>query len=82
MVVRAFLRTNGSHALPPRRPRSWTGASAEVPGRIPRSVASQCDAYQSYNALTEVARDSGPWQLVYCWTHVRRRFVKRFEGDG
>ncbi|TGN68718.1 IS66 family transposase [Paracoccus liaowanqingii] len=42
----------------------------------------QCDAYQSYNALTEVARDSGPWQLVYCWTHVRRRFVKRFEGEG
>jgi len=42
----------------------------------------QCDAYQSYNALTEITRDSGPWQLVYCWTHVRRRFVKRFESDG
>lgn len=42
----------------------------------------QCDAYQSYNAMTEIARDSGPWQLVYCWTHVRRRFVKRFESDG
>ncbi|MDP4034187.1 MAG: IS66 family transposase [Pseudorhodobacter sp.] len=42
----------------------------------------QCDAYQSYNALTEIARDNGPWQLVYCWTHVRRRFVKRFESDG
>ncbi len=42
----------------------------------------QCDAYQSYNALTEIARDSGPWQLVYCWTHVRRRFVKRFENEG
>ncbi|WP_262983336.1 IS66 family transposase [Paracoccus mutanolyticus] len=24
----------------------------------------------------------GPWQLVYCWTHVRRRFVKRFENEG
>ena len=41
----------------------------------------QCDAYQSCNALTEIARDTGPWQLVYCWTHVRRRFVKRFESD-
>ena len=41
----------------------------------------QCDAYQSYNALTEIPRDTGPWQLVYCWTHVRRRFVKRFESD-
>jgi hypothetical protein len=42
----------------------------------------QCDAYRSYNALTEIARDTGPWQLVYCWTHVRRRFVKRVESDG
>lgn len=42
----------------------------------------QCDAYQSYNALTEIARDEGPWQLVNCWTHVRRRFVKRVESDG
>ena len=42
----------------------------------------QCDAYQSYNALTGIARDGGPWQLVYCWTHVRRRFVKRFENEG
>jgi len=42
----------------------------------------QCDAYQSYNALTEITRDNGPWQLVYCWTHVRRRFVKRFENEG
>jgi len=42
----------------------------------------QCDAYPSYNALTEIARDNGPWQLVYCWPHVRRRFVKRFENEG
>jgi len=41
----------------------------------------QCDACQSCDALTEVARDTGPWQLVYCRTHVRRRFVKRFESD-
>ena len=25
----------------------------------------QCDTYQSYNALTEITRDTGPWQLVY-----------------
>jgi len=42
----------------------------------------QCDAYQSYNALTGITPDNGPWQLVYCWTHVRRRFVKRFENEG
>jgi transposase len=42
----------------------------------------QCDAYRSYNAMTEIARDTGPWQLVHCRTHVRRRFVKRFESDG
>jgi hypothetical protein len=42
----------------------------------------QCDAYQSYNALNEIARDGGLWQLVYCWTHVRRRFVKRVESEG
>ena len=42
----------------------------------------QCDAYQSYYAMIEIARENGPWQLVYCWTHVRRRFVKRFESDG
>jgi transposase len=28
----------------------------------------QCDAYQSYDALTRIARDAGPWQLAYCWT--------------
>ena len=42
----------------------------------------QCDAYQSYNALTEITRDTGPWRLVHFWTHVRRRFVKRFENEG
>jgi hypothetical protein len=24
----------------------------------------QCDAYQPYDALTEIARENGPWQLV------------------
>ena len=32
--------------------------------------------------LTEITRDEGPWQPVYCWTHVRRRFVKRVEREG
>ncbi len=26
----------------------------------------RCDAYQSYNAVTEIARDKGPWQLAHC----------------
>lgn len=42
----------------------------------------QCDGYQAYNAVAELARGNRPWQLVHCWTHVRRRFVKRFESDG
>lgn len=41
----------------------------------------QCDAYPAYNVMTEVTRGNRPWQLVHCWTHVRRRFVKRFESD-
>ncbi len=31
--------------------------------------------------MAAIARDNGPLQLVYCWTHVRRRFVKRFENE-
>jgi transposase len=32
--------------------------------------------------MTGMERDTGPWQGVYCWTHVRRRFMKRFENEG
>jgi transposase len=42
----------------------------------------QCDGYEAYGKLTGVDRPEGPWQLVHCWTHVRRRFVKRMESDG
>lgn len=42
----------------------------------------QCDAYQCYNALTEISCDNGTWHMVYCWTHIRRRFVKRRLDDG
>lgn len=42
----------------------------------------QCDGYDAYDKLTAVDRTEGPWQLVHCWTHVRRRFVKRLESDG
>ena len=41
----------------------------------------QCDGYQAYEAPASQARPEGPWQLVHCWTHVRRRFVKRLEND-
>ncbi|WP_439925920.1 IS66 family transposase [Nitrobacter sp. JJSN] len=36
----------------------------------------QCDAYEGYDRLTGVARPQGPWTLVHCWSHLRRRFVK------
>lgn len=42
----------------------------------------QCDGYEAYNTLTTVERPEGPWELVHCRTHVRRRFVKRMESDG
>ncbi|MBP1804190.1 hypothetical protein J2Z33_000018 [Rubellimicrobium aerolatum] len=42
----------------------------------------QCDGYGAYDALTGIDRPEGPWVLVNCWTHVRRRFVKRLEHDG
>jgi hypothetical protein len=42
----------------------------------------QCDGYEAYDKLTKVDRTEGPWTLVHCWTHARRRFVKRLEKDG
>lgn len=42
----------------------------------------QYDGYEVYDKLTGVDPDEGPWQIVHCWTHVRRRFVKRLQSDG
>lgn len=42
----------------------------------------QCDGYEAYDKLTKVGRAEGPWTLVHCWPHARRRFVKRLEKDG
>lgn len=42
----------------------------------------QCDGYDAYDKLAALDRPEGGWQLVHCWTHVRRRFVKRLENDG
>jgi transposase len=36
----------------------------------------QCDGYDGYELLTRIKRDEGPWTLVHCWSHLRRRFVK------
>ncbi|MFA6207528.1 MAG: IS66 family transposase [Methylocystis sp.] len=36
----------------------------------------QCDGYDGYELLTRIQRDEGPWTLVHCWSHLRRRFVK------
>jgi transposase len=36
----------------------------------------QCDGYDGYDRLSELARSQGPWTLVHCWSHLRRRFVK------
>ncbi len=37
----------------------------------------QCDGYDGYERLTGVERPEGPWTLVNCWSHLRRRFVKQ-----
>ena len=36
----------------------------------------QCDGYEGYDRLVRVQRAEGPWTLVHCWSHLRRRFVK------
>lgn len=36
----------------------------------------QCDGYDGYDRLTRLQRAEGPWTLVHCWSHLRRRFVK------
>jgi transposase len=36
----------------------------------------QCDGYDGYDLLTRIQRAQGPWTLVHCWSHLRRRFVK------
>ncbi|MCD1637025.1 IS66 family transposase, partial [Martelella mediterranea] len=40
------------------------------------------DGYAGYNRLTEEDRPEGPVGLIYCWTHVRRRFERVIEKDG
>jgi transposase len=37
----------------------------------------QCDGYDGYERLTRIERPQGPWTLVHCWNHLRRRFVKQ-----
>jgi transposase len=37
----------------------------------------QCDGYDGYYRLTRIERPEGPWTLVHCWSHLRRRFVKQ-----
>lgn len=37
----------------------------------------QCDGYEGYDRLTRLQRAEGPWTLVHCWSHLRRRFVKQ-----
>jgi transposase len=52
------------------------GAHAERFLRGYRGRYLQCDGYDGYELLTRMKRDDGPWTLVHCWSHLRRRFVK------
>jgi hypothetical protein len=42
----------------------------------------QCDGYDAYDKVAALDRPEGRWQLVHCWAHVRRRFVKRMQSEG
>src|SRR3546814_6212762 len=37
----------------------------------------QCDGYDGYDRLTRIQRPQGPWTLVHCWSHLRRRVFKQ-----
>jgi transposase len=40
----------------------------------------QVDGYAGYNALADPARPGGPVTLVYCWSHLRRKFYEIYVG--
>jgi transposase len=40
----------------------------------------QVDGYTGYNALANPARPGGPVTLVYCWSHLRRKFYEIYVG--
>lgn len=52
------------------------GAHAERFLHDYRGLYLQCDGYDGYELLTRIQRDEGPWTLVHCSSHLRRRFVK------
>ncbi|MDR2880508.1 MAG: IS66 family transposase, partial [Azoarcus sp.] len=41
----------------------------------------QVDGYEGYDRLTRLQRPQGPWTLVYCWSHLRRRFVTEWRSS-
>lgn len=41
----------------------------------------QVDGYEGYDRLTRLDRPEGPWTLVFCWSHWRRRFVKQWRSS-
>lgn len=42
----------------------------------------QADAYPGYNILEKEKRPGGPIKLVFCWTHLRRRFYEFHKSTG
>jgi transposase len=40
----------------------------------------QVDGYAGYAQLTKPTREGGPVTLVYCWSHLRRRFYEVYVG--
>jgi len=84
MMKSRSWRCRPAHRSVHYAPGRGKGASAEVfPAQGNQGPAfCNADAYQSYSADRESRATTARGKLVYCWPHVRRRFVKRFENEG
>jgi transposase len=50
------------------------------PHQTPRRSILQVDGYAAYTQLADPTREGGPVTLVYCWSHVRRKFYEVYVG--
>ncbi|MDR2857910.1 MAG: IS66 family transposase, partial [Novosphingobium sp.] len=41
----------------------------------------QVDGWGGYDRLERLQRPEGPWSLVFCWSHLRRRFVQEWRNN-
>ena len=79
----AAMAGRAAHRPVPLRARTRRRSCADSSSTAIAAASCNAMAMTSYDKLTSHRpRQRGPWQLVHCWTHVRRRFVKRLQSDG